>query len=96
MIYKINEEAEKDLIEIAIYGDTNFGIAQSNKYSQMLNKRFEQIANSPLMYPDIDHISKGYRRSICGVHSIYYKIYPNFIGIMRIIKGQQVSARSLQ
>jgi len=39
----------------------------------------------PLLYPDVDHIHKGYRRSVYGSHSIYYRIDPEEIVIVRIL-----------
>ena len=43
------------------------------------------IAKTPLLYPSVDHIRKGYRRSVCGVHSIYYRIQEEHIEIMRVL-----------
>ena len=63
--------AEEDLIEIAQYGDEHFGIAQSDRYREQLKKRFSQLAAHPLRYAAVDHIYSGYRRSVCGAHSIY-------------------------
>ena len=72
--YRLVEAAKEDLISIAQYGDEHFGVAQSNRYRDQLKQRFSVLAETPLLYPAVDHIRDGYRRSVCGVHSIYYRI----------------------
>lgn len=86
--YRLSILAKQDLIEIAIYGDQNFGIEQSNQYRDRLQNRFQLLAEQPLLFPAVDHIHTGYRRSVCGKHSIYYRITDDVIEIMRIL-GQQ-------
>ena len=86
--YRLSSLAKQDLIEIAIYGDQNFGIEQSNHYRDRLKNRFELLAEQPLLFPAVDHIYSGYRRSVCGKHSIYYRITDEVVEIMRIL-GQQ-------
>lgn len=41
-----------------------------------------------MQYQAVDDIREGYRRSVCGVDSIYYHIVDNKVEIMRIL-GQQ-------
>jgi toxin ParE1/3/4 len=86
--YRLAKSAEKDLIEIAEYGDRHFGIEQSDRYRDQLKKRFSLLAHQPMLYPAVEHIRTGYRRSVCGVHSIYYRIEDNTVEIMRILKHQ--------
>ena len=71
--YRLSKKAEIDLLDIAIHGDREFGIVQSDKYRDKLKKQFMVIGSSPLRYSAMHHIRAGYRRSVCGVHSIYYK-----------------------
>ncbi|NOX50018.1 MAG: type II toxin-antitoxin system RelE/ParE family toxin [Gammaproteobacteria bacterium] len=49
---------------IAHYGDENFGIAQSDYYRDQLKQRFSLLAEQPFLYPAVDHIQEGYRRSV--------------------------------
>ena len=41
--------------------------------------RFQKIADQPELYPAIDHIRQGYRRSVYKSRSIYYRINPDDI-----------------
>ncbi len=87
--YKLSKKAEIDLLKIAIHGDEVFGIAQSDKYREKLKNRLLIIGNKPLRYPTVDHIRVGYRRSVCGVHSIYCKIGEDGLSeIVRILRSQ--------
>lgn len=92
--YRLSERAKADLIGIAQYGDEHFGTAQSDRYRDQLKQRFALLAERPTLYPAVDHIRAGYRRSVCGVHSIYYRIHADGVEIMRILKHQDAD-RSL-
>ena len=43
------------------------------------------------LYPVVDHIRPGYRRSVCGAHLIYYRIDAQSVEIVRILKHQDPS-----
>ena len=87
--YRLTQAAEKDLLGIAVYGDENFGVAQSDRYRDQPKQRFSALAAEPLRYPGVPHIHAGYRRSVCGVHSIYYRIDPDEVVIVRILRSQE-------
>jgi len=42
------------------------------------------------LYPTVDDIREGYRRSVCGTDSIYYRIEVQTIEIMAVIGQQDV------
>ena len=86
--YKLSEDAKADLIRIHQHGIRRFGEAQGDKYYYALFDRFEQIAEQPLLYQAVDEFREGYRRSVCGVDSIYYRMDGDVVEIMAII-GQQ-------
>lgn len=86
--YKLSIEAEQDMKAIYKYGLEKFGVKQADKYYYELHARFERAAESPLLYPSVEHIAEGLRRSVCGVSSIYYRVNDESIEIMAII-GQQ-------
>ncbi len=88
--YRLSEAAKEDLISIAQYGDENFGVVQSDNYRDQLKRRFLVIAERPLFFPAVDHIRAGYRRSVCGAHSIYYRVEGDSVEIIRIIGRQDI------
>jgi toxin ParE1/3/4 len=87
--------AEHDLINIALYGMEQFGIEQSERYRDQLKQRFLELAEALLMYPVVVDIGEGYRHSVCGVHSIYYRIYADYVEIVRVI-GRQSATVEIQ
>jgi len=90
-LYKLSNKAKQDLINIAKYGDEHFGIKRSNQYRDQLKNRFITISKQPLLYPAVNHIRKGYRRSVCGVNSIYYTIDNQKTIIQRVLGKQDTS-----
>jgi toxin ParE1/3/4 len=86
--YRLAQRAKDDLIAIATYGDEHFGVARSDRCREQLKTRISILAEQPHLYPAVDHIRPGYRRSVCGVHSIYYRVAKNGVEIVRILKQQ--------
>ncbi|WP_405236979.1 type II toxin-antitoxin system RelE/ParE family toxin [Lentisalinibacter orientalis] len=86
--YRINEDAKADLQRIYRRGVLEFGEEQADRYFDAFFERFDELAVQPYQYQAVDEIRSGYRRSVCGVDSIYYRIVGSTVEIMRIL-GQQ-------
>lgn len=86
--YRLTQQAENDLLNIALYGIEQFGVERSRRYYNKLKERFDKLAEQPELYPLVEHIRKEYRRSVCGVHSIYYKIDQDGVEIVRVLSRQ--------
>ncbi len=89
--YKLSNEAKEDLIRIHHYGIKKFGIAQAVKYFNTFFDYFDIIAQRPFSFESVDYIKKGYRRCVCGVDSIYYRIENRTVEIMAIIGRQDLN-----
>ena len=92
--FELSPEAERDLLDIALYGLVNFGLEQSERYRDGLEKRFREIAEHPLQHQAVDEIRRGYRRSVFRSHSIYYRIEGKGVAIMRIL-GRQDATKAM-
>ncbi len=57
--------------------------------------QFELIANQPFLFPSVDFIRKGYRRSVCGADSIYFRIENDTVEIVSIIGRQDLNGNSI-
>ena len=88
--YRLSVEAEADLGRIWLYGLREYGEAQADKYYYGLIERFEKIAQQTYLYPAVDAIREGYRRSVYGVDSIYYRINGDTVEIIAIISRQDI------
>jgi len=86
--YKLTPDAEDDLYRIWLRGVHEYGEVRADKYYATLIERFEALAENPYLYQSVDNIRKGYRRSVCGVDNIYYRVSNDTVEIMSVL-GQQ-------
>lgn len=93
MPYRISNEAKMDLARIYWYGVEEFGEQQAELYYQAMMHRFEHIAEAPYQYQSVSHIREGYRRSVCGVDCIYFRINGDVVEIMRVLGRQDAHDR---
>ena len=88
--YRISEDAKADLGRIYRRGIRDYGEALADQYYDAFFDRFEELAEQPYLYQAVDEIREGYRRSVCGVDSIYYRVEGNTVEIMAILGQQDV------
>jgi len=93
--YRLAKRVKDDLIAIAQYGDEHFGVARSNRNRDKLKQRFSVLAEQPQLYPVVEHIRPGYHRSVCGAHSIYYRVEADGVEIIRILNASRSEQRVL-
>jgi len=91
--YKLTNEAKNDLIRVHQYGVKKFGMIQADKYFDSFFEYFEIIAERPFSFESVDYIKNGYRRCVCGVDSIYYKINENIVEIITIVGRQDLNEK---
>lgn len=89
--YKISPEARDDLKRIWFYGLDNFGEKAADKYRDRFIAHFQVLAENPYLYPATD-TRKGYRRSICGNDSVYYRVIGEDVEVIAIIGRQDTGA----
>lgn len=89
--YRLSNQAKEDLIRIHHYGVGKFGITQADKYFDSFFECFDIICQRPFSFEAVDYIKKGYRRCVCGIDSIYFRIQNNTVEIMTIIGRQDLN-----
>lgn len=89
--YRLSLAAKEDLIRIHHYGIRRFGVVQADQYIDTFFEYFEMIAEQPFSFEAVDTIKEGYRRCVCGVDSIYYKISNDSVDIMAIVGKQDLN-----
>ncbi|MEQ8349473.1 MAG: type II toxin-antitoxin system RelE/ParE family toxin [Sneathiellaceae bacterium] len=87
---RLSKAAAADLEEIALYGLRTFGQVQARRYQQGIVARIARIAETPLLYPSVEHIRPGYRRSVYESHVIYYRIDEARVLVVRILGRQDL------
>ncbi|MEL6304443.1 MAG: type II toxin-antitoxin system RelE/ParE family toxin [Bacteroidota bacterium] len=91
--YRLSTEAKNDLIRIHHYGVEKFGVTQADKYFESFFMQFDSIAERPFSFEKVDYIKPGYRRCVCGVDSIYFRINKNIVEIMAIVGRQDLEMK---
>jgi toxin ParE1/3/4 len=87
--YKLTQKARADLKRIWLYGLKTHGHKRADQYHQGMLDCFAQIADQPYLFQSVDYIRAGYRRSVYGTESIYYRINGDMVEIMTIIGRQE-------
>ena len=83
--YRLSQTADEDLDRLYEYGVLTYGLEQADHYYDGSIQRFHELVETPRLWQAVDHIRAGYRRSVYGSHSIYYRIDGDAIEIMRIL-----------
>jgi len=89
--YRLSNEAKDDLLRIHEFGTVVFGSDQADKYLNNFFDCFDLIAKQPMAFQSVDHIKKGYKRCVCGVESIFYRIENDVVEIITIIGRQDIN-----
>lgn len=90
--FRLAPSARDDVERIWLYGVEQWGMQQADRYVEQLFMRFAEVAEHPYQYPAVDDIRKGYRRSVFGMDSIYYRIAGSGIEVMAVIGKQDLDA----
>lgn len=90
---RLSAEADRDLDQIYEYGFRQWGEVQADNYFDELGAHLNQLTENPYLYAAVDDIRPGYRRSVCGSHSVYYRVTGEWVEIMAIIGRQDFGKR---
>jgi toxin ParE1/3/4 len=87
--YKLRQEAIEDLKEIGRYPLKN----QRHIYLQGIKKRFESLADMPLMGRPRNEIKEGYYSSDYNKHIIFYLIQESYIEVLGVLHETMLPER---
>jgi toxin ParE1/3/4 len=90
---RITKVADQDLDDLYPEGFTTWGEVQADSYYDGLLERFQRICEQPKMYPAVEDIRAGYRKSVYEKHAIYYVIDGDAVEIRAVVKYQDVAGR---
>ena len=92
---ELTRDAERDLIDIYLYGIEQFGQAQAERYAIALNTRIDFIAENPSMGSDYSTVREGLRRYEHVSHAVYYRPTPDGILVLRVLHGAMDPGRHI-
>jgi toxin ParE1/3/4 len=91
--YKLRQEAIEDLKEIGGYPLKNHGKNQRHIYLQGIKKRFESLADMPLMGRPRNEIKEGYYSRDYNKHIIFYLIQESYIEVLGVLHETMLPER---
>jgi len=83
--YHLTQAADADLERLYEWGIDRFGANAADEYYEGLIARLVQIAVTPQLRQEVDHIRAGYRRSVYAAHSIYFRVEASGVLIVRVL-----------
>jgi len=89
--FVITTEADQDLEYLYEEGFINWGESCADEYYEALLEHFDILCETPFMFRAVDEVREGYRRSVCGKHSVYYRIVDKTVEIMALVKYENRS-----
>jgi toxin ParE1/3/4 len=92
---EFTRDAERDLIDIFLYGIEHFGPVQAERYAKTLNAKIDMAAEHPDFGADYGFVIKGVRRYEVVSHAIYYRSTGAGILVLRVLHGRMDPARHL-
>ncbi len=75
----------QDLWQIYHWAFHEHGEAAVDEYYSAFFDRIEQLAEQPFLYQGCDDIRQGYRKCVCVVDTIYYRIIGNTVELMNVL-----------
>ena len=92
---EITNDAEKDLINIYLYGVEHFGMTQAENYLESIHSKITVAAEHPSFGMDYGFVQKGLRRLESKAHAIYFRSSTEGIRILRVLSGRMDPGRHL-
>lgn len=92
---ELTRDAERDLIDIYLYGIEHFGRATAERYAEALTAKITTAAENPSFGANYGFVRTGLRRYECASHAIYYRVAGEGILVLRILHGRMDPGRHL-
>jgi len=84
--YRLSEQADQDLLEIAYYIAQN-SIDAADRFIDRIHSRLELLAESPLMGRQRDDLAPSLRSFTVGKYVIFYRPTQDGIEVIRVLHG---------
>jgi toxin ParE1/3/4 len=93
--YRLSRRADRDIEDIARFTVARWGWSQAETYIEGLHEAFGTIARFPEIGRRADRIRPGYLRFEHGSHSIFYRVVPEGVTIVRVLHSRMRAERRL-
>jgi toxin ParE1/3/4 len=92
---ELTRDAERDLIDIYLFGIEHFGPSQAERYATALHSRIAFIADNPSAGADYSAVQNGLRRYEHISHAVYFRRTSSGILVLRILHGAMDPGRHI-
>lgn len=92
---ELTSDAERDPLDIFLHGVERFGLAQADRYAEMLNAKIVTAAENPSFGAGYGFVRVGLRRHEAGSHAISHLPTPRGILVLRVLHGRMDPGRHL-
>jgi toxin ParE1/3/4 len=88
--------AKTDLKDIYQYGLRQWGQTQSESYLESIKEQFWTLTEQPLIGTDRSELLSGARSLPIESHTLFYRVTPDTLEIIRVLHGRQDPQRHLK
>ncbi len=88
--------AKTDLKDIYQYGLRQWGQTQSKSYLESIKEQFWALTEQPLIGIDRSDLLLGVRSLPIESHTLFYRVTPETVEIIRVLRGRQDPQRHLK
>lgn len=88
--------AKTDLKDIYQYGLRQWGQTQSESYLENIKEHFWTLTEQPLIGIDRSELLAGARSLPIESHTLFYRVTPDTLEIVRVLHGRQDPQRHLK
>lgn len=88
--------AKTDLKDIYRYGLRQWGQTQSESYLETIKAQFWTLTEQPLIGVDRSELLSGARSLPIESHTLFYRVTPDTVEIIRVLHGRQDPQRHLK
>jgi toxin ParE1/3/4 len=71
--FRVTEKAKADLLGIARFTESKWGVQQRNDYLKSFDMAFHRISERPQLGKACDEIVQGYRKFPQGSHLVFFR-----------------------
>jgi toxin ParE1/3/4 len=93
--YRLTPATQRDLENIWLYTQQEWGTTQAELYMDTLFSAFARFAQTPLVAASCEHIRAGYRRSRIERHMIYFRVTDYGIAVVRVLHDRMDAVKHL-
>lgn len=93
--YHLSKLARIDLIEIAEYTLETWGLEQTDRYLDGLEKLLIKLARNPELGRTCNRIRQGYRRMEFEKHVVFYQLRADGIFVSRVLHARMLPSRQI-